>query len=158
MWARRTYHEIADELSVVSDDFRLADQRGDQQAMVRLSVQGVELLRSLALALRSEQDYGGGARSSEPVGDLLEGVANPAFFVLTLRSIPAAEAPRSLSLREALNKIAHADPSLTSYKLGVGRHDLILSGVLRGSSWVAVVRIPRIVEILRSYPDEAIRR
>lgn len=153
MWARKTYHQIAEELEVISREFRAADARGDRPRMVEYSMQGVELLRALALALRSEQDYGLGTRSEEVAGQTISAVTDSAFVVLTLRGIPSSRNPQDLRLRDALNKIAHANPNLTSFKISPDKHDLVLSGTLGRDTWVAVISILRIVEILKHYPD-----
>ena len=65
MWQRNSFHDCAEELSVISADFRAArignpgiDEERRHQIMIDTSNRGVEILRALALAVRSQQDYG----------------------------------------------------------------------------------------------------
>src|SRR6266852_6875995 len=67
MWKRATWHECADELDDICHNFRRAywgkrskswpRHPDDEAEMKECSVEGVKLLRSLALAVRSEQDF-----------------------------------------------------------------------------------------------------
>jgi hypothetical protein len=66
MWKRRTLHECAEELEVLSQDFRDAyinkpelDQQIREKILQESSERGIEILRVLALSIRSEQDVGG---------------------------------------------------------------------------------------------------
>ena len=65
MWKRKTLHECADELLAISQDFRAAhinkfgmEERRRNQILQGTSERGVEILRTLALSVRSEEDYG----------------------------------------------------------------------------------------------------
>lgn len=65
MWKRRTFHECAEELEVLSQDFRDAyinelnlDQQNRRKILQESSERGIEILRVLALSIRSEQDFG----------------------------------------------------------------------------------------------------
>ncbi len=65
MWRRRTFHECASELEIVSQYFRNAylrksklDQQSRDELLRETSERGIEILRILALSIRSEDDYG----------------------------------------------------------------------------------------------------
>lgn len=77
MWQRRTFHECASELGVISEDFRAAHtyrfrwptaQR--ERVMVDTSQRGVEILRVLALSIRADQDFRLTDRDATAVGVL----------------------------------------------------------------------------------------
>jgi hypothetical protein len=77
MWQRRTFHECASELSAISEDFRAAhtnrfgcDRSKRDRIMLDTSKRGVEVLRILALSIRSDQDFGLTHNDSTPVGAL----------------------------------------------------------------------------------------
>lgn len=64
MWQRRTFHECAEELEMVSKSFRIAftnrsgvDQQRRGENLLDSSEKGVQILRVLALSIRPEQDY-----------------------------------------------------------------------------------------------------
>jgi hypothetical protein len=65
MWKRRTFHECAEELEMLSRDFRDAytnksriDQQSREKILQESSEKGIEILRVLTLSIRSEQDFG----------------------------------------------------------------------------------------------------
>ena len=163
MWTRKSYHEIASELNSISERFRAAeagclpfDSDRLRQTMIETSISGVELLRALALAIRSEQDYGNGLRGDEIVGCLVSDTDQASYLVNQHKGIPESFAPQSIGLRDALNKVAHANPGLSSYNVEGDRHDLILSGTLRSQNWVAVISLPKIADVLRAFPDHRV--
>ena len=117
------------------------------------SIKGIELLRALALAIRSEQDYGHGSRGNEIIGVELADTDQVSHFVHDVRGIPESFNPRGMSLRDSLNKIVYANPACSSFDVEGERHDLILSGTLRASNWVAVISLPKVVNVLRTHPD-----
>lgn len=64
MWKRRTFHECAEELEILSQDFRDAytsksriDQQSREKILQESSEKDIEILRVLALSIRSEQDF-----------------------------------------------------------------------------------------------------
>jgi len=162
MWKRRTFHECAVELEGISNGFRSAYSGTDAnraQDLERYSVQGVEILRILASAIRSEQDYGILGRVSTYVGsvrkktdeaeinDMLQNY-KPPYMLL--------ENYEPLSLREGLNKIMHTNGMRSGFYADRSNHDLILSGTDRGASWVAVVSLVDLCRVIKSLPDAAI--
>ncbi len=174
MWKRATWHECAGELEQVSRAFCDAywgRRHGggwprhpeDEAAIVRTSIQGVQLLRSLALAVRSEQDFGMIPPAVAVVGALkTENVtsadATEAKHKCGHAQLLTVEGYVPLNLRQALNKIAHADPQRADYYVGpLDRvHDLLLYGADRQRAWFAAVSIPKLVNAVRALPDAAI--
>lgn len=168
MWQRRTFHECASELSAISEDFRSAyadksgwDSSERERIMLDASQRGVEVLRILALSVRSEQDYRLTGNDSTPVGAL----RSNATQVEVLDAIQNYRPPYSqlngyapLSLRQALNKIAHADPTGSGFFADENAHDLILSGVNQGSRWIAVISLIELCSVIKSLPDIRTRR
>jgi len=90
MWLRRTFHECADELEMVSQSFRTAftnSSRVDQQRRGEIlqdsSEKGVEILRILALSIHPEQDYDAAFKNATQyitVGALKDSVSNKYIF------------------------------------------------------------------------------
>jgi hypothetical protein len=63
---------------------------------------------------------------------------------------------RPLELREALNKVAHADPETAGFVLNPRDediHDLLLFGDNRGERWFAAVSLTKVVTAVRALPD-----
>jgi hypothetical protein len=173
MWNRASWHECAEELNQVSRRFRNAylgthhqslpkhpDDVGDMRAA---SVQGVQILRALALAVRSEQDFDLVPSSMEVVGavKLRAATIDDAGFVKQSRGYEGVLGSLGfapLRLRQALNKIAHADPTCGDFYVGPGHgsHDLLLFGDDQGNRWFAAISILRLIEAVRSLPDRSI--
>ncbi len=120
MWKRRTFHECAEELEILSRDFRDAytnksriDQQSREKILQESSEKGVEILRVLALSIRSEQDFGSIPSIRTTVG-ALNRATNISEVSTTLNNYRPPYSEKAgfepLQLREALNKIAHADP------------------------------------------------
>ncbi len=120
MWLRRTFHECAEELKAQSDFFRGAyvnrlnfspDER--ERRMVSASERGVEMLRILALSIRADQDAGLTDSNPAAVGALRVGATDDEITRTLTEYRPPYTQQRGfnqLTLRQALNKIAHADP------------------------------------------------
>lgn len=170
MWKRMTWHECADELDVICQRFRHAywgkrskswPRHPDDEAEMReCSIEGVKLLRALALAVRSEQDFDLAPNPMTIVGALKKENALPADAVEVKQrcgyeSMLCVNDYVPLKLRQALNKIAHADPETADYYIGPGdrNHDLLLFGEDRRQKWFAVVSILELVRAIRSLPD-----
>ena len=171
MWIRRTYHECAQELSATSNEFRLAYKssenvlpRHEREDIVRqASMQGVELLRILALSVRSDQDYGLTAINRTTVGAVKSGV-NELDVVETGRNYqpPYSDLKdfEPLGLRQALNKIAYLNPSRSAFFADESHHDLIVSGSeqKQGQMWIAIISIIDLCCVIEQLPDAAIRK
>lgn len=167
LWKRRTFHECATELEQVSRAFRVAhlgeghaSEAERQRTLDRTSIKGVEILRILALAIRSEQDYGTVPLESKPVGVALSDLSDDECDAI----VEDYEGPHTklgsganLSIRDALNKIAHADGSKGGYFANLEEHDLLLCGTLRKKTWLAVVSIPTLCREIKALPDVPIR-
>lgn len=168
MWQRRTLHECADELLQISERFRFhwkSHYRYDKSLparnpiLIEASTQGVEILRTLSLAIRSEQDYGLIPRDRTIVGTVRESVTRDDWeqLVSSYRP-PYCELSdfKPLRLREALNKIAHANPSRASFFADKNDHDLILAGERGMGTWYAVISIIDLCKCIKSLPDSTI--
>jgi hypothetical protein len=177
MWKRETWHECADELGEVCLNFRQAywgrrskswpRHPGDEAEMRECSIEGVKLLRALALAVRSEQDFDLASNPINVVGALRKENALPADADEVkqgrgYQSMLGKDDYVPLTLRQALNKIAHADPKAADYYIGprAGRlagshrnHDLLLFGEDSGQKWFAAVSLLELIKAIRSLPD-----
>jgi hypothetical protein len=167
MWQRRTFHECASELQSISADFRAAhtnrwqwEQSRKDQVMRDTSTRGVEVLRILALSIRSDQDYGLTPKRPDSVGAVREAAtaSEATAFIQSYR--PPHRALTGflpLRLRQALNKIAHAHPARCGFFADDHTHDLILTGEDRGMSWIAVVSLIDLCAVIQALPDVATR-
>lgn len=166
VWKRRSFHQCASELEQVSERFRKAelnigfdDEASRLEELEKTSISGVEILRILALAVRNEQDYGHVPYGSDQVGSLSSDVT-PNFYQEVISSYRPPCFPRSgfeaLSLREALNKVAHLDLSKAGYYADLDDHDLILAGTYRGRNWVAILSVPKLCSEIKGLPDQPI--
>ena len=174
MWKRATWHECAAELDQVCLRFRTAywgerhmswpRHPADQAEMEECSVEGVKLLRAIALAIRSEQDFDLAPNPRRAVGVLKSANATRADATNVkqrsgFQSMLNDSEFIALSLRQALNKIAHADPLSADYYVGPGRgpvhsqHDLLLFGDHRGQRWFAAISILELVKAVQELPD-----
>lgn len=171
MWKRRTFHECAASLRETCSRFRAAylghepmDEVAKARIMTETSVQGIEVLRALALAVRSEQDYGllqgvaptvGALKKDATPGDL------QAFLAFDLYRPPysALTGFEPLPLREGLNKIAHADPTAGSaFHVADDVHDIVITGTLGQRRWLAVISLLDVVTAIGSLPDVQLQR
>lgn len=168
MWQRRTFHECAEELSVISEDFRAAytnkfgwERSRRDRVLADTSKRGVEVLRILALSIRSDQDFGLTINDPTPVG-ALKPDATQAEVLSVIRDYRPPYSQLSqynpLTLRQALNKIAHADPTRSGFFADNDTHDLILSGVNQGSIWIAVISLIDLCRVIKSLPDASLRQ
>jgi hypothetical protein len=173
MWERRSLHQCADELEVVSSEFRALWQRHfryfqhdqsqffrDYPAFRRLSVQGVELLKILAVTIRSEQDYGLIPGAKTTVGAWVKDFSNDISAwhrVIQTYAPPYCDLPDSepLPIREALNKVVHGNPARSYFYADAENHDLILTGTLRSRGWLVAISLPAIADDIRRLPDRA---
>jgi hypothetical protein len=135
----------------------------DVAAMLETSKTGVQLLRSLALAVRSEQDFDLVPHTEAVVGALkCDGATSSHAPEAKQRggyeSLLRLDGYTPLNLRAALNKIAHADPRTADYYVGAMdvAHDLLLFGSDRGRDWFAAVSLLQLVKAIRSLPDVAL--
>jgi hypothetical protein len=168
MWLRRTFHECAEELKAQSDFFRSAyfnrrnfSPADRQERMVSASERGVEVLRILALSIRADQDAGLTDNNPATVGSLRVGVTDDEITQTLTSYRPPYTRQRGfkpLTLRQALNKIAHADSNRTGFYVDADTHDLILTGTNRGDSWLAVISLLDLCRVIKSLPDAKIRR
>ena len=172
MWRRATWHECADELEQICKDFRAAywgrrtggkgwpRHPDDEAEMRQTSKEGIQLLRALATAVRSEQDFNLIPTARAVVGALKRAGAAPADAIEVKRgggyaSVLERSGYAPLHLREALNKIVHADPRTAGYYVApVDRaHDLLLYGENRGDTWFAALSLLELIKAIRALPD-----
>ncbi|MCC7452622.1 MAG: hypothetical protein IT222_00535 [Crocinitomix sp.] len=176
MWTRATWHECASELKSVSEQFQDAywNRRYGhtyprhpeaEKMLVDSSQRGVEILRSLALAIRSEQDFDIIPDNLSTVGLLKTGL----FSIDDISQIKmnhgfnghsGKEGYANIRLRECLNKIAHANPNLSGFYVSAGTndHDIILTGENRGRNWLAIISLNRLIDAVKSLQDFPINR
>lgn len=114
------------------------------------------MLRILALSIRSDQDYGLTHVGPDAVGAFRDDAAEAD----ALAFIPQYRPPYSrlagfapLRLRQALNKIAHANPAGCGFFADDDTHDLILTGQERRKSWIAVVSLIDLCTLIELIPD-----
>lgn len=163
MWKRKTLHECATELEQISSKFRRAhlglgydSEAAKQAALNSSSAEGVEILRILALAIRSEQDQDNIPSIITSVGALNRNFEEDkwAGFRESYAPPPSAiDGFEPLPLREALNKIAHADGPKSGYFADPENHDLILFGKLGNKWWAAIISIPNLCRVVKELPD-----
>lgn len=166
MLRRRTFHECATELEGISSEFRSAylgkpgvAPEHRQRTLVSASKRGVEVLRILALAVRTDQDWSLLAPDNSQVGALKNDVSETdieaiiAAFKGPYRELIGFE---PLNLREALNKIAHMHPTRGSFFASDSHHDLMLSGSKQNKSWVAVMSLLELCRLVKRLPDREI--
>lgn len=163
MWKRRTFHECATELEQISSKFRKAhlgvgyhSESARQAALNSSSVEGVEILRILVLAIRSEQDQDNIPSDTASVGTLNRNFEEGSYAEFRDAYSPSAssvEGFQPLLLREALNKIAHADAPKSGFYADSENHDLLLFGKLGNKCWAAVISIPDLCRVVKELPD-----
>jgi len=131
--------------------------------MEATSKQGVQLLRALALAVRSEQDFKLVPTAAPVVGALKSEGAMPSDgYEVKQRGGYAGmlevNGYAPLNLRQALNKIAHADPQTADYYVRVmdQAHDLLLYGEDRRKKWFAAISLLELVKAIRALPDASL--
>jgi hypothetical protein len=171
MWKRKTFHECANELASVSERFRLAHtntlpshlKKHRSSILEECSKDGVDILKILALSIRSEQDYDILPKQKSMVGAFKEPVTDGCIYVCksyfrgqyekyckTKNFLP-------LNLRTALNKIAHVNPDESSFYATEHAHGLILVGSNRDKKWVALIDLLALITVVKELPDEGMR-
>ena len=170
MLKRETWHQSASELDAICKRFRDAHwgvhgqgwprHSKDEQVMIETSVEGIKILRSLALAVRTEQDFGLIPADENVVGAFKNQDAVPSDAVEAKKrggyqQLLDENQYSSLQLRDGLNVIAHMDPTRSDYHVGPNEsaHDLLLFGMNRGKQWFAVVSIFEVIRVIHSLPD-----
>ena len=166
MWQRRSFHECADELAQISEIFR-SEWRSHYRFDMTLaasnpilkdtSKKGVEILRILALAIRSEQDFGLLPKAGSIVGAMNEDAAPGEITrALSTYAPPYVEFEKSvpLDIRGALNKIAHANPSRSGLFADSQHHEVVLCGANGKKNWVAVLSIIDLCKAIKLLPEQ----
>ena len=153
MWLRRTLKECADELEQLSNRFirvylnknRSLSQEERDDELRSISINGVEVLRILALAIRSDQDSGLLNRTNDTVGAIKNHLSQEEIDSFSRQYRPPYNELTgfsSLKLRDALNKIAHTNGRVTRTAVDDNNHDLILSEKYQNINWLAIISIP----------------
>ena len=164
MWQRNTYHDCANELASISERFRMAytgqlQTSSNDAIMQECSIKGVEILKVLALSIRSEQDYGLLENPTTIIGavkDPIEGdrvFFEKRFYEGEFRKKINENSYKPLYLRTGLNKIAHSDPRKSSFYASQDCHDLILVGTRGNNSWIAFFSLLKLIDVIRLLPD-----
>lgn len=125
-----------------SNQFKIAVSTGDQAKMEATSQRAWDSLTNLFEVLRNEQDHGylADVHMAVPVGLLVSSAtAQERGDMIAARRLDRNHPTcGDLSLRDALNKVAHYDGSKSTYRIDRrGAHYLVLSGRLGNSNWVA---------------------
>ena len=124
--------------------------------MLETSQRGVEVLRILALSIRGDQDYGLTNNDLTPIG-ALKSNATQAEVIAAIADYHPPYGLLSgftpLGLRQALNKIAHANPTRSGFFANNETHDIILSGADRGDTWIAVISVIDLCRVIKLLPD-----
>ena len=167
MWKRRTFHECAEELEILSRDFKDAytnksriDKQSREKILQESSAKGIEILRVLSLSIRSEQDFGGIPSIRTTVGALNRSTNTSEVFVTLNNYRPPYSEKAGFEpwiLREALNKIAHADPYNAGFFVDEIVHELILCGKHGANTWIAIVSIADLCRAIKSLPDQGVQ-
>lgn len=102
-------------------------------------------------ALRNEQDQGRLDRffMDQPVGVIVNDVTlEEQRTMIAARKVDRSHSELTrMNLRDALNKIAHHDPVLSTYRVdGRGAHYLVLGASYRNKKWVAEVLVSTLVK------------
>jgi hypothetical protein len=172
MWQRATWHECADELDQICQAFRDAywgrrtggkgwpRHPSDETEMRETSEKGIQLLRALAKAIRSEQDFDLIPPAHAVVGALKAAGATASDALEVKRdggyaAVLGRPGYMPLHLREALNKIVHANPRTAGYFVAPldRAHDLLLYGDNRGDAWFAALSLLELIKAIRALPD-----
>jgi hypothetical protein len=172
MWQRATWHESADELSQICRAFRAAHwgrstggkgwprDPDDEAEMRQTSKEGIQLLRALATAVRSDRDFNLIPPARAVVGALRRAGATPADAIEVKRaggyaSVFARPGYAPLHLREALNKIVHADPRNADYYVAPldRAHELLLYGQNCGDNRFAALSLFEVIKAIQALPD-----
>lgn len=159
-WTRRSFHECAEELRQISEQFReayLSSDQGRVRSMQDASTRGVDVLKILVMSVRPEIEHGMIANPQDAVGTVIENVSPELVdsFVSSYRPTHAnLTHSRPLTLREALNKIAHASPLGNGFFADRDTHDLLLNGEYNRRKWIAVVSIVKVCDLILKLPDQ----
>lgn len=137
----RSLDESIRQLETSSNDFLKAFQNNDMTILRSASIQGMSSLRTIHTVLLNYRDEtiksGTPAPqfSSHSTGTLFEGITLNHQKGLardigaTLNSLTSHRTP---TLGELLNKIKHAIPSMSTFDVASGKHELILTGDKHG--------------------------
>jgi hypothetical protein len=165
MWKRDTFHNCAIELRDISHRFRRAfasatseERRQGNSDLISYSREGVALLRSIALAVRSEQDYRLLPENKLVIGALLQPAQRPFDEFESGYQPPFEEqdGSRPLTLRAGLNKIAHPDPRRVGYRATNDIHEIIIGGRQRNEDWIAIISLPHLCQVVMDLPDHRV--
>jgi hypothetical protein len=165
MWKRDTFHNCATELRDISYGFRRAfasatatERTHGNRDLLHYSREGVALLRSIALAVRSEQDYRLLPESRLVVGALFQPAPRSFedFEVSYRPPFGTHDEFRPLTLRAALNKIAHPDPRKAGYRASDEIHEIIVGGSQGSEEWIAVISLPQLCQVIMDLPDHRV--
>lgn len=162
MWLRKTFHSYAERLRSLSGTFCDAYVGGRMQEAGECSLEAGELLRAMALAVRNDQDYRDAVVAPPPecvVGAIVQPspLSLLADYSPPFSNLQCAGVGR-LGLREALNKVAHADPREGRHGFQASNewHELLLTGSRDGVLWFAVISIPLLCEAVIAQPDRSL--
>jgi hypothetical protein len=135
---RNASHRFKDELS-----------RDDNSGMQETSRRAWDALTNVFEVLRNEQDHGNLAQCYmvEPTGFIVSDVtaADQQAMIAGKKIDRSHHSFSSMGLRDALNKIAHHNTALSTFRVDRrGAHYIILGGSHRNKRWVAEILISKL--------------
>ncbi len=120
--------KVATQIEVICKEFARAHARGASQTeLVQITKPAAKLLHTLGISVRGDQDFGRTDRPNTRVGSLLSGAVacGPSAFRENYQPpFAGIQGSTPLDLREAFNKILHADGSDASYYVDANHYVL----------------------------------
>lgn len=129
--------------------FKRALKAGDSNAMEEHSTEAWDALNKLFEILRNEQDHNNLAASfmTKVAGKIADNVSGQeqSTMIASGKLDTKHSSYKDLTLRDALNKIAHFDTATANYRVdGRGGHYLVLAGRYHNKLWVAEILVSRL--------------
>lgn len=149
MQRRRRAGELVPQIRECSERFKDAVAARDTDGMFKTSKAAWEAMTNLFDVLRNEQDHGNLAapHMNKPAGFMADSVTvvEQEMMIAACRLDATHPGFVPLSLRNALNKIAHYDAATATYRISRGgAHYLILGGSQSGRLWVAEILVSKL--------------
>ncbi|WP_406239901.1 hypothetical protein ACF3NX_12950 (plasmid) [Acetobacter orientalis] len=131
--------------------FKSAEAAHDIVKMEAASEKAWNSLTIIFETLRNEEDQGrlDSIHMAKPTGYIVNGInIEDQQAMIVERKLDRSHSTLGvMSLRDALNKIAHHDTSQITYRIDRrGAHYLILGGAFRGKIWLAEILVSKLVK------------
>ena len=133
-------------IRLASKKFKAQVAAGDIAGMRATSERAWNALTNLFEILRNEQDQGNLDKifMDTPTGFIVDGISRQKqiSMIAADRLDRSHTSCRPISLRDALNKIAHYNTTTSTFRIdGRGAHFLVLGGILHEKRWVAEILV-----------------